>query len=159
MNKINCLYFDFRNKFACHLPATYSFCEKRKVFFKFFIIGLINGALSLFLLYLFHDILKREVVFSTTASFILSFVFSFIFQKRWTFRDENKFNNVRQIPSYAVNVIITLNANGFLMYLLVNIFGWWYLFSQVLVNITISVYNFFVYKYVIFKKKDEIRSL
>lgn len=159
MNKINNFYFNFRNKFACCLPALYSFCEKRKMLVKFFVIGSINGILSLFLLYFFHDILGKEVVFSTTASFILSFIFSFIFQKNWTFRDAGHTNSMRQMSSYSINIFITLNVNGFLMYLLVNIFGWWYLFSQVLVNIAISIYNFFVYKYLIFKKRDEIRSL
>ena len=153
MEIISDYYFKIRNKFAFSLPVVYCFCDKRKYFLKFFIIGLINGAISLFLLFFLYDFLSLNLVFSTSTSFILSFLFSFIFQKYWTFRDSENKHNFKQVVSYSANIFLGLNINAFLMHLFVNRFNFWYLFSQIAVNVIISVYNFIVYKYIIFRKK------
>ena len=42
------------------------------------------------------------------------------------------------------------------MHLLVNQFGIWYLFSQVIVNLFLGSLNFFIYKFIIFRHDDEI---
>lgn len=156
MNKINNFYFKLRNSFAFNFPAAYYFCEERKLFFKYAISGTINGSLGLLLLYLFHDILSIEIVVSTTFSFVICLIISFIFQKHWSFRDKDKKKKkvyILQLPFFGINALIALTVNGFLMHVFVNIFSWWYLLSQILINVLIGVYNFFVYKYLIFKKK------
>ena len=153
MKLINDYYFEVRNNFALCLPSIYCFCDQRKSFLKFSIVGLTNGAFSIFLLFLFYDILSCTLVFATSSSFILSFVLSFILQKHWTFRDVNHKNNIHQVPIYLFNVFLGLNFNGFLMHLFVFRFDLWHIFSQMIVNLIISIYNFVVYKYIIFKKR------
>lgn len=59
---------------------------------------------------------------------------------------------------YIVNAFITLNINGFLMHLLVDQYEIWYLFSQIVVNVIIGTYNFFIYRFIVFRKQNEIDS-
>lgn len=151
MNKINSLYFKIRNKFAYKTPVVYNFCEKRKLFLKYSLIGTINGTLGLLLLYLFHDVLNLNIVPSTSFSFLICFSISFIFQKYWAFRNKKK-HSLSQLPFFGVNAFIGFLLNGFFMHLLVNVLSWWYLLSQIFINISIGIYNFFVFKYLIFKK-------
>lgn len=152
MKIVNDYYFKARNGFAYYLPTTYFFCEGKKPFVKFVIVGSINGIFSIGLLLLFYDVFSCPLVFATSASFILSFLLSFFLQKNWTFRDDRPKNSWRQALIYSFNIFLGLNMNGFLMHLFVFTFGFWYVFSQVLVNIIISIYNFIVYRYIIFKK-------
>jgi len=153
MKILNDYYFKIRNKFALSFPATYYFCDKRKSFVKFSLVGSINGIFSIFLLFLFYDVFNLDLVFATSASFILSFLLSFFLQKNWTFRDDRPKKSFHQGFIYSLNIFIGLNMNGFLMHLFVCSFGLWYLFSQLVVNLIISIYNFLIYRYIIFKKK------
>ena len=51
-----------------------------------------------------------------------------------------------------LNAFIGLNLNGALMHLLVNEYNVWYLLAQVIVSVVIGTYNFFIYRFIIFKK-------
>jgi len=153
MERINNLYFKIRNRFAFRLPAFYSFCDSRKSFLKFFLAGCFSGALDIFLLFIFHGIFKVEIVLSTSLAFMLAFLVSFFLQKRWTFRQFSHKHTGKQLPIYLANSFIGLNFNGLLMHLLVIRFGSWYILSQIIVNLLIGLYNFFVYKYLIFRKR------
>jgi len=42
------------------------------------------------------------------------------------------------------------------MHLLVDKFEVWYLFSQIIVNVAIGIYNFFIYRFIVFRKKYEV---
>ncbi len=149
-------YFKFRNRFSCLLPITYNFCERRKAFFKFFIAGGLSSLVDIFLLFFFHGFLYINLVVATTLAYILSFLLSFFLQKIWTFRDFNRERVFRQFMLYIPSVFIALNLNALFMHILVNKFNILYLLAQLLVNTVIGLMNFFVYKFVIFKKEIKI---
>ena len=104
------------------------------------------------------------LILSTSLAFIFAFLVSFTLQKFWTFRNYNKEKMPLQLALYLTNSFIGLSLNGLFMHLLVNKLGIWYLLAQVIVSLTIAVYNFLVYKFIIFKFKpnkniqDENRS-
>lgn len=154
MEIIDNFYFKFRNKFACHCPVFYFFCEKRKSFLKFFCTGVFISILDIFFLFVFHDLLFLNIIYSTSLAFLLSFLLSFFLQKKWTFREFNQQKTRKQLSLYLLNAFLGLNLNGSLMHLLVRRFAWWYIFSQLFVNVIIGLYNFIVYKYLIFKKNE-----
>lgn len=157
MTFINKLYFSFRNSFACRLPRFYNFCETKKSVVKFMIAGCIAGGTHLVFLAIFYDLFNWPIVLSTSIAFISAFVTSFSLQKLWTFRDFSQKRAVRQFSLYIINAFFTLNVNGFLMHLLVDRYSIWYLFSQIIVNISLGVYNFFIYRFLVFRKqKNEI---
>lgn len=157
MPQINRLYSKFRNFLAGRFPKVYCFCENRKSVVKFIISGSLAGGTDLVLLFLFHGVFKWSLVLSTSLAFIFSFLVSFTLQKLWTFRNFNQNKVLSQFILYIINAFIGLNINGFLMYFLVNRFGFWYIFAQIAVSLTIAFYNFIIYKSIIFKAgKNEI---
>jgi len=151
MSYLNNLYFRFRNFFSNRFPQIYFLCNKRKSVIKFFIVGSSAGATDLFFLFLFYGYLKWEIVFSTSLAFILSFLVSFTLQKLWTFRNYNHKQTWTQLALYLLNAFVGLSVNGFLMHALVNKFNIWYLLAQIIVNVFIGVYNFIIFKFIIFK--------
>ena len=151
MPLINNIYFKFRNFFSHKYPKLYFFCEARKSIIKFFLAGCLGGLIGLIFLYIFHGLLKMEIVIATTLAFIFSFAIGFILQKFWTFRNSNQAKAINQFVLYFINIFICLFLNGYLMHLLVNQFFIRYLLSQIIVDLLIGIYNYLLYKFFIFK--------
>lgn len=159
MPQINRLYFKFRNFLSNRFPKTYCFCDRQKSIVKFLITGCLAGGTDLIFLFAFHGLFKWPIVLSTSLAFICSFAISFTLQKLWTFRNFSQEKVVSQFILYILNALIGLNLNGFLMHLLVNEYGVWYILAQIIVNLAIGFYNFLVYKSIVFKiGKDEINN-
>lgn len=159
MPYINKLYFKFRNHFSRCFPKIYCFCDNRKSLVKFFIAGSLAGIADLVFLFIFHGIFNWPIILSTSLAFISSFMISFTLQKLWTFRNFSQTKVVSQFILYILNAIIGLNLNGFFMRLLVTEYNVWYLLAQIIVNVTIGTYNFFIFNFIIFKiGKDEINN-
>jgi len=157
MPKINRLYFLFRNYFANRCPNFYSFCDSRKSIVKFVISGCLAGGTDLFFLYIFHHIFSWPIVVSTSIAFVLSFAISFNLQKFWSFRNFGNNKTKSQFILYMLNAFVGLNLNGFFMHLLAVEYHVWYMLAQLIVSIVIGIYNFFIYRSIIFKnKKHEI---
>ncbi len=159
MPVVNKLYLRFKNFFLSNYPKIFGACEKRKSVIKFFFAGSSAAAVDLLFLFLFYGLFQWNLVLATSLAFILSFVVSFTLQKFWTFRNYSQKKMPIQFVLYISNAFIGLNLNGLLMHIMVIKFGVWYLFAQIGVNIAIGVYNFFIYKFIVFRKKtDEISS-
>lgn len=156
MPQINQLYFKFRNYFACKCPKFYCLCDRRKSVVKFFIAGCFASTTDLVFLFIFHSLFNWPIVLSTSLAFVLSFVVSFTMQKLWTFRNFNHDKTAGQFILYIVNAFITLNLNGMMMHTLVTDHNVWYILAQIIVNVVIGIYNFFIYRWIVFKNdKDE----
>src|SRR5680860_178061 len=155
MPVINNLYIKFKNFFSSRYPKLFQICEKRKSIIKFIFAGSSAAAVDLIFLYLFHGVLKWGLVISTSLAFILSFAVSFTLQKFWTFRNYSQKKIPVQLVLYIGNAFIGLNLNGFLMHYSVNKMHVWYLFAQILVNLLIGFYNFFIYKFIVFRKHPD----
>lgn len=159
MTKINDFYFKFRNLFALRAPRVYHFCDRKKSIVKFMVAGCFAGGSHLIFLAIFYDFINWPIIPSTSFAFIISFVISFSLQKLWTFRNFSQKKVVKQFSIYLLNAFLALNLNGIFMHLLVDNYDVWYLFSQIIVNLVIGAYNFFLYRFVIFKpQKNEISS-
>lgn len=152
MPLINNLYFKFRNFLSHRFPKLYCFCDFRKSIVKFFISGCLGGGADLVFLFVFHSLFNLGIVVSSSLAFILSFALIFTLQKIWTFRDHRQDKTFNQLILYFLNVFICLSVNGFLMHYLVNGIDIWYMLSQLIVNCLIGIYNFIVYKFIIFRK-------
>jgi len=152
MPLINKLYIRLRVLFASRFPGIFKICEKRKSIVKFIFAGSSAAVVDLIFLYFFHGLLKWDLVISTSVAFILSFVVSFTLQKFWTFRNYSQRKIPIQFVLYIVNAFIGLNINGLLMHYFVIQLNIWYLLAQIFVNLMIGFYNFFVYKFIVFRK-------
>lgn len=158
MPLINSLYKRLRVWLVAYWPKIYTLCNRRKSVVKFFFAGGTAAAVDLFFLFLFHGVFHWDLVLSTSLAFILSFIVSFTLQKFWTFRNYCQKKMPIQFILYIANAVIGLNINGFLMHTLVNNVGIWYLLSQVIVNVLIGFYNFFIYKFIVFRNKPNEAS-
>jgi putative flippase GtrA len=146
------LYSRLGNFFSGHCPRFYHFCGDHRAVLKFIVSGSSAAAVNISLLFLFHGVLKLELIFSTSAAFIISFLVSFTLQKFWAFRNFRRDKLAGQLFLYALNAAVGLNLNGLFMHLLVNRGGVWYLLSQVIVSAVLAFWNFAVYKFIIFRE-------
>jgi putative flippase GtrA len=136
-------------------PKLYCRFFEKTSFAKFFISGSIAGSIDLIFLYLFHGIFHWGIVISTSAAFLLSFAVSFYLQRVWTFEKKENKKVPRELVLYMLNAFLSLNINGLGMHFLTNEIQIWYLVSQIIVNLGLGVLNFFIYKFIIFRKDDE----
>lgn len=157
MPLINKYYSLIKNSLSSSCPLLFFKLNRRKSIIKFFIAGGLAAAVDLILLYLFHGVFIWGLVVSTSLAFIISFVVSFALQKFWTFRNYDQKKITKQIALYMFNAAIGLTVNGLLMHLLVNNWKVWYLLAQIGVTFLIGLFNFIVYKFIIFKiHKNEV---
>jgi len=155
MKFINKIYAKVREVFSEKYPKLYGICEGYKSQIKFFFAGTSAALINLLFLIFFHGLLKWGLVLSTSLAFIVSFFLSFTLQKFWAFRNYHYDKVPIQLVLYIINAVIGLSVNGFLMHLLVNKWGVWYLLAQVAVSLSIGLYNFLIYTFIIFRKKIE----
>lgn len=151
MTRTNELYFKFRNFLARRCPRFYHFCDDKKALVKFFLAGCLAGTANLIFLAILYDLVDLSIIVSTSFAFIASFLVSFSLQKLWTFRNFSQKKAASQFTLYILNAFFTLYVNGFLMHFLVDGQGVWYLFSQIIVNVLLGIYNFFIYRFIVFR--------
>lgn len=150
---INTLYRRFYRFFSGRFPKTFLYLDSRKSIIKFIIAGSFAGGTDLVALFIFHGVFKWEIVFSTSAAFLLAFLVSFTLQKFWTFRNNYRSRIFRQLLLYMLTAFIGLNINGVAMHFLVNSLSVWYILAQIIVNLFLGVLNFLIYKFIIFRKR------
>ena len=81
---------------------------------------------------------------------------SFTLQKFWTFNDHSREGMSGQLVQYFSLQLFGLAANLIGIYILVETFGLWYMFSQVLLIILVAIVVFFVSKFVIFSRSRDV---
>ena len=124
----------------------------RIMFLRYLLAGGTAGVIHLLLLYLFTDILGIYYLFSTSLALFIVFWISFILQKYWAFGETSPHRFGRQAAYYFALHSMTFVSNGALMYLCVSVLGIWYIFSQVIVSLSIAVVTFFINKKYIFNQ-------
>ncbi|MCX6796382.1 MAG: GtrA family protein, partial [Candidatus Falkowbacteria bacterium] len=128
---------------------------KYKIYIKYIIAGGTAAATDLFLLFLFHDIFKINVVVSATLAFVIAFFVSFYLQKFWTFSDNSRNKIKQQMGIYFFVGVINAGINAIGMDFLVNKLQIWYILSQVIMCGSIALYSFIIYNLFIFKKSHQ----
>jgi len=132
--------------------------KKRKEIIKFIISGGFAVFVEFSLLYSFTDILGIWYLWSSVFAFVSSFFVSFFLQKFWTFGDGDKDVLGKQMILYLLIALFNLCSNTFFMYVLVDLFGIWYMFAQFFVAAAIALWNFIIYKFFIFNQKTIVNE-
>ncbi len=125
--------------------------KKERGILRFLISGA-TGALVHFLILIFSkEILDLSVILSTTLAFSLASVVSFLLQKIWVFKNYDKGNAIpRQAFLYLLVTILNVGINAILMHILVNIFGIYYIISQIITSGLIAIESYILYKSLVF---------
>jgi putative flippase GtrA len=123
-------------------------------FLKFLLVGLFCTLQNVFWLYLLTTILKFHYLISTIILMITVNSLGFYLNKRYTFKTY-KTRTIKSvfkelIKYHTVMLSSSLIVLG-LMYVFVDIFRIWYIMSNLVISIGMSVYNFLIHKRWTFK--------
>lgn len=140
-------------------------------FVKFFLVGVMNTLIDLFILNIETTITGiREgsgYAIQKGFSFIVAVTFSYFFNKHWTFRDKSQEEEGKKFSQFLfvsiigmlVNVSASTLAVTYLKPFANQLLGWGFLTDQLWVNIAALVgtffgliWNFIGYKFWVFKK-------
>jgi putative flippase GtrA len=151
MSFLHDFYFKLHRFFSARFPRLAGVCGRQNSLIKYALAGSVTTVFDLIFLFIFHGLLKMEIVGATTLAFIISFLIGFMLHKFWTFRNHDRAATTNQLFLYFLNIIFVLYLNGVFMHLLVVRFFIWYLAAQIVVNIIIGLWSWLIYKFLIFK--------
>lgn len=118
---------------------------------RYLISGAVATVVDIASLYFLVDMLHLWYLASATIAFVLTVIVSFMMQKFWTFQETSTESIHTQIRGYLILSTANIFINTALMYLFVSLFHIQYLIAQLGVIAVISLYGFFIYKYLIFR--------
>lgn len=120
-------------------------------FVKFAVVGVINTAIHLFVLFILVQYFGIWYMFSAFLAFLVAVTNSFVINTLWTFKkkiyDET---SIRYSKFFGVSVIAAFFNLTFL-YIFTEYFGLWYMISQFIAIILILMINFSGNKYWTYK--------
>jgi dolichol-phosphate mannosyltransferase len=120
---------------------------------RYIISGIIAVILNLLILYTFVDIFHLWYLMSSIIAFCCGIVVSYSLQKFFTFQNNSKNGVPLQFSIFLIYNICMLGLNTLLMYVLVDKFGFWYFFSQIMTTTCTAFINYTFFSKVLFKNK------
>jgi len=136
-----------------HIPGVLPLFLKYKRFIKYVISGCTSASVDLIILFILTHFVGFHYLVSSIMAFSIAFFVSFALQKFWTFQDSSFDKIHHQLLFYLATGLGNLGLNTLLMYLFVDIFGFWYILAQIVAGLLIACGSFFIYRNFIFKKK------
>ena len=136
------LYHFGRQKLAEYRVARYLFSGGITV-------GVVLGSL-----YILTDIFGIWYLASSIISLVFGFALSFVLQKFWTFRDNTLHRVHIQFSLHILLSLANIGVNTALMYILVSVFGLWYISAQLITSGLLASMNYAIYKHSIFPIPD-----
>jgi putative flippase GtrA len=126
-----------------------------KQFFKYALIGLLSLAIDFVVYYLlsrFVPFFHVQLVGAKAISFLVSSVFNFNFNKKWTFEKRNP-HNIKEVGKYYSVALGALGINALLMAMFLKVIPdlWAWLLSA---GIT-ALCNFILSRYWVFAKETK----
>ena len=118
---------------------------------RFVISGGVSSTISLGLVYLLTDYAGFWYVRSAVIAYIVATTVSFLMQKFWTFSHHSLARAHAEIMLYALNSLLAIAFTTLALYALVEYMGLWYMAAQLIILIIIATWNFFVFRFFIFR--------
>lgn len=110
--------------------------------------GLVGGTafvIDYVLLYFCTEFLHIHYLISSIISFTVSAIFNYILSIKWVF-DVKKKQDVKDFVIFIILSVIGLGINSLIMYVMVEKFGVYYMFSKIVSTAVVMVYNFITRK-------------
>ena len=121
-------------------------------FIKFCIVGVINTIIDYALYLLFSRVMGVYFLYANLLSVSLAMTSSFIFNKYWTFKDQNKSIKTQYLKFVVVNIVYFI-LNNSIVFALVRYLKIYDLLAKVIAIIVGLFWNFLANRYWTFKKK------
>lgn len=135
-----------------------SICSKNKMnllknhkIIRYVFSGVVTSLSVFVLLYLLVQVLNIWYLLASVISFCFGVIVSFSFQKFFTFKDHKTKGLHRQFSFFFLLNLCMLGVNTLLMYIFVDLFGFWYLSSQICITIFTACINYISFNRLIFK--------
>ena len=119
---------------------------------KFGVVGGIGTLVNIAILYLLTEKIGVYYLISAIFSFIIAMSSNFILNKVWTFKENIKLGIGKKYLQFGLVSISALLINLFFLYIFTEIFGIYYIISQILAIGIALIINFFGNKIWTFSK-------
>jgi len=111
-------------------------------FFRFAIVGGTGTIITVLILYLLTEKVGIYYIFSAIISFIVAMTSNFFLNKVWTFKENIKLNVGKKYLQFSLISVSALLVNLFFLYFFTEVFGIYYLISQILAIGIAFIINF-----------------
>lgn len=118
-------------------------------FLKYVATGFLTVGLDFLILFILTDIAKLWYLASKILTYIVTFWFNFLVNRSWSFN--SKKNLARQLSLYLILFIFNGLVISSLMYQFTDVLKFHYLISNIFVVGVVTIWNFFLYKKIIYK--------
>ena len=116
---------------------------------------ILTGGSAAFLEYasfvMIREMTHWSVAVAQIISFIIGFVVSFLLNRQWVFSDSAKKHWQEQILAYSLLAIVNIGLTATLMVFVVDNLGISQWFAKFVMMAMVAVWNYFIFKKVIFK--------
>jgi putative flippase GtrA len=112
---------------------------------RYLVVGLLGTVTHLCLLYIAVEFVGMSPLPGSGAAFIWVVIQSYLLNRNWTFQSIRGHNSA--LPRYLAVSGIGFMGNLLIMYVMLDIFGLWYMLAQASAAIVIPIMNFLLNKY------------
>ncbi len=109
---------------------------------KFVIVGGLGALINVSILFILTDIFNVFYLISEIIAFIISASQNYVLNKIWTFKEKLKNSVIKKYFKYLLISMISLLFNISVLYMLVEFFGFWYIYAEIVAIIFSSLINF-----------------
>lgn len=120
---------------------------------KFGIIGVLATLLDFILMIIFKEVFGINEVLASTISFSISLIFNYFCSMKYVFESREDMSKKKEFNIFVILSLIGLILNTFIMWLMVDICGIFYIISKVFSTCIVMIWNFVSRK--IFLEKKE----
>jgi putative flippase GtrA len=102
------------------------------------------------------EIVRLHPVTGVFFAFILLEIYTYIVNRLWVYTASNR--HIQAIPRFIITIFIALFLNMGIMYLVVEVFDWWYGFGLVCAVLIVPLTNFMLNYYWVFNRNESDRE-
>ena len=128
---------------------------KNKKVLRYIFSGTIASLSNFIVLYFLVQKLGLWYLTSSIISFCSGIIVSYCLQKFFTFKNNSTKNMHLQFSVFFIYNLCMLGLNTLLMYLFVDVIGFWYLFSQIIITIGTAFINYFFFNKILFRNEQK----
>lgn len=138
-------------KLTLNKPINYIFNGKLKHISRFSVVGVTNTMIDFIMFTVFNGFIGVNYTLSQVIGYSCGVINSFIFNKKWTFSDnENKRKMYKEVVRFIIVNLLSLAVTLVLMNILVKSLSVNVYISKVIVTFLAQIINFLAYKLLVF---------
>ncbi|MBU5444368.1 GtrA family protein [Paenibacillus sp. MSJ-34] len=125
-----------------------------KEFITFAGVGIFTTILHIVIYYVLTELLKINAIIASIPAFIISMIFSYIANHKWTFQVVKE--HVRYFPKYIAVATMGLLLNLLLIFIVVNLLKFSNIIGVLVVVLIVPPFNYIVNKFWTFRVSEKI---